>query len=1021
MILLHIGACEGTLLLWGEVPAEDRDIPEPDLPWAAPAKQLLSAAEVAGLRLQEKQDNPLHVWLPTRNGIPLPSSPMIADVPPDEAEPILKPWRIPAIPLPTEDAIHFLGTCSDREMIAPGILVTPDVHFMVKLLRFGGVVVAREQFIPGLSEQDGAYQAVWEPVITGSDAEILATLASAMPHVCRALTHDPEVEPGEASIAVVSRITESFVDYLVRLSWTDKPESRAKKAVKKSFASMHDQWIHALRTWNPVISGNDEDMEYLAGQINAWQQSISISTRTPFQLSFRLEEPPEDEDASAQWYVRYLLHAADDPSLVIEVADAWAPDKQTRSVFEKYRENIQEYLLISLGHVSGLHPLLEESLKQPRPGGASLNAEGAYIFLSEIAWLLQQSGYSVQLPAWWTSSGSRRLSVRASVSSSKMKTQGTLSLESVIDFQWQLAMGDETLSLEEIETLTRMKMPLVKVRGQWMQFDAGAIQEAIKFWKKTGEEDITAREVVHMSLGTAQTPDTLPLEGIEGTGWVGDLLDTLENGADIEEIPAPDEFEGTLRPYQSRGYSWLAFLQQWGFGACLADDMGLGKTPQTLALIQHSQKPHDVYPVLVVCPTSVIGNWQKEAAHFTPHLPVHVHHGAKRLRKPELFKEEALRQAVVITGFPLLHRDFEILNQIRWRAIILDEAQNIKNSGTKQSKAARALDADFRVALTGTPVENNVGELWSIMEFLNPGFLHTQAEFKRRFFVPIQVEKNPEAIQRLKQITGPFILRRLKTDKSIIDDLPEKQETNVFTKLTKEQGSLYRAVVKEIAEALESAESIQRKGLILATLMKLKQICNHPAQFLHDASAIAGRSGKLIRLTEMLEEVFEAGDRALIFTQFTEMGNMLQQNLQETFGREVLFLHGGVSKKRRDRMVERFQQEHNGPLFFLLSLKAAGTGLNLTRANHVFHYDRWWNPAVENQATDRAFRIGQTKHVQVYKFVCTGTVEEHINEMIEQKKEIADSVVATGEGWITEMSTRDLKKILQLQQGAVDA
>jgi SNF2 family DNA or RNA helicase len=351
--------------------------------------------------------------------------------------------------------------------------------------------------------------------------------------------------------------------------------------------------------------------------------------------------------------------------------------------------------------------------------------------------------------------------------------------------------------------------------------------------------------------------------------------------------------------------------------------------------------------------------------------------------------------------------------------VILDEAQNIKNPETKQAQAARALTADYRITLTGTPVENHVGDLWSIIEFLNPGFLGTQTDFKRTFFVPIQANRDPEAVGRLKRLTGPFILRRLKTDKTIIADLPEKLEMKVFCTLTKEQASLYAAVVQDALPTLEEAEGVQRRGIILAILSKLKQVCNHPAQFLGDNSALPGRSGKLARLTEMLEEIIVVGDRALVFSQFAEMGALLRRHLQETFGREVLFLHGGVPKPQRDRMVERFQAEGGGPQIFLLSLKAGGTGLNLTRANHVFHFDRWWNPAVENQATDRAFRIGQTKDVQVHKFLCVGTLEEKIDELIERKKEVAEQVVGTGEGWLTELSTAELKELFALRKEAV--
>ena len=445
--------------------------------------------------------------------------------------------------------------------------------------------------------------------------------------------------------------------------------------------------------------------------------------------------------------------------------------------------------------------------------------------------------------------------------------------------------------------------------------------------------------------------------------------------------------------------------------------MGLGKTVQTLALIERDWQDNEQRPTLLVCPTSVMGNWKKEAERFTPDLPVLIHHGVERKRGAGFLKE-AERQALVICSYALLHRDLENLSKVRWAGVILDEAQNIKNHQTKQAQAARSLQADLRIALTGTPVENHVGDLWSICEFLNPGFLGGPAEFRRRFQVPIQAQHDPEAAQRLKRLTGPFVLRRLKTDKSIINDLPDKLEMKVYCNLTKEQASLYAAVVAELEKDLKKVDGIKRKGVVLATLSKLKQVCNHPAQFLGDASAIAGRSGKLARLTEMLDEIAQAGDRALIFTQFAEMGAIIQKHLQETFGQEVPFLHGGVTPKQRDRLVARFQ-ETNGPRFFLLSLKAGGTGLNLTAANHVFHFDRWWNPAVENQATDRAFRIGQKRNVQVHKFLCVGTLEEKIDEMIERKQAVASQVVTAGEAWLTEMSNDQLRDLFALRQEAI--
>jgi SNF2 family DNA or RNA helicase len=522
-----------------------------------------------------------------------------------------------------------------------------------------------------------------------------------------------------------------------------------------------------------------------------------------------------------------------------------------------------------------------------------------------------------------------------------------------------------------------------------------------------------------MALGVADAPPGVQFEEARGEGWIGELLGKLVGHSHFEELPPPAGFQGILRPYQLRGFSWLGFLRQYGLGACLADDMGLGKTVQALAMLERDRAAGVDRPALLICPTSVVGNWRKEAARFAPDLPVLVHHGLARIRGQE-FAEQAARHGLVISSYALAHRDLDVLKEVAWSGIILDEAQNIKNPETRQSRAARSLTADYRIALTGTPVENNVGELWSIMDFLNPGFLGNRTEFNRRFLLPIQKRADSGALLQLRKLTAPFILRRLKTDSSVILDLPEKMEMKVFCNLTPEQASLYRNVVEEATRALEGAEGIRRKGVILAALTKLKQVCNHPAQLLGDQSPLPGRSGKLSRLTEMADELLSEGDRALIFSQFADMGERLQRHLSATFGEEVLFLHGGVPAAKRDRMVEHFQSGGKGsPRLFVLSLKAGGTGLNLTAANHVFHFDRWWNPAVENQATDRAFRIGQKRNVQIHKFVCVGTLEERIDEMIERKKAIADHLIGAGEAWLTELSTAEIKQLFALRQEAI--
>ena len=1047
MIVLHAGFSEDRLCLWGETPLDSGAQPPgrgrrsgkgagpPLLPYDAGADRLTQALEAAGLPAPagKVQFETVIAWLPTLGNQPLASSPLIGNPPDSPAPPALAPWKITVLPLPDPVELEFLCAGMGKDLLAPGVIVGKDLRFWMTAVRAAGALVARQQFLPGLRRLNGAYYARWQPVFSGPDVGLPSRLAQAMPQVCRALTRDAASPPTAPAAAVLSAFIDQMVDQLVRGMPAAAPEvakpRRGRPPKPKSatrFDSLHDQWLFALQSADGVMAGTSAELAQLAAQIDNWQRPIAVTTTTPFRLCFRLEEPDNDEadggetgPGSAPWQVRYLLQAVDDPSLLIPTADAWNAKGRTASVLQRGRFDAREYLLFSLGQSARLCPHIELSLKTSTPAGYQLDTHGAFDFLTEKAMLLEQAGFGVMLPAWWSRLGAKlRPAARVHVKAPKMQGGSGLNLDQIIRFDWQLALGDEALSLAELQELVKLKSPLVKVRGQWVQLNAEEIRTALDFWKKKAAGQTTVREIIRMSLGGAPTPAAMSFTGITAEGWIGELLAHLNGQAAFAELPPPEAFGGTLRPYQVRGYSWLCFLRQWGLGACLADDMGLGKTVQTLALIARDWQLNHQPPVLLVCPTSVVGNWQKEAARFTPQLPVMVHHGVTRARGKSLAKK-AQQHAMVISSYALLHRDFEILKDIPWSGVILDEAQNIKNPETKQAKAARALKAGYRLALTGTPVENNVGDLWSIMEFLNAGFLGTQGEFKRRFFIPIQANREVEAAQQLQRLTGPFILRRLKTDPKVITDLPEKNEMKVFCTLTKEQASLYAAVVEEAARALEGADGIQRKGVILGTLSKLKQVCNHPAQFLGDNSPIPGRSGKLARLTEMLAEILEVGDRALIFSQFAEMGKILRRHLQDTFGREVLFLHGGVPKKRRDEMVDRFQSGAAHLPIFLLSLKAGGTGLNLTGANHVFHFDRWWNPAVENQATDRAFRIGQTKNVQVHKFLCLGTLEEKIDEMIQRKQEVAENVVGTGEGWLTELSTAALKELMALRREAL--
>jgi SNF2 family DNA or RNA helicase len=642
-----------------------------------------------------------------------------------------------------------------------------------------------------------------------------------------------------------------------------------------------------------------------------------------------------------------------------------------------------------------------------------LDSPGAFRFLKETGPLLSGAGFGVLLPDWVRKARlGLKLTTRSQSPGGSSAAGSRFGLNDLVAFRYDLAVGDEALDPDELAELARLKIPLVRLRGQWVELDEAHLKAALRFLERNRAGTMTAADALAAGLrGTEE----VPLVGVDADGWLGDLLSGQADRR-LRPMAAPAGFTGTLRPYQERGLAWLSFLGDLGLGGILADDMGLGKTIQLLSLIAAGAR--DLGPTLLVCPMSLVGNWQREAARFTPDLRVHVHHGADRLGGETL--AAALADAdLVITSYGVATRDRGALGQLTWARVVCDEAQNIKNHATKQAQAVRGLPAATRIALTGTPVENRLSELWSIMEFTSPGLLGSAEKFRERYAVPIERNASPDAAAALKRLTQPFMLRRLKTDKTIISDLPDKQEMKVWCNLTPEQASLYQATVTDmLARIDEATDEISRRGLVLATMTKLKQVCNHPANLLADGSRLPGRSGKLARLEEICDEIVAAGDKALCFTQYAEFGRMLRPHLAARLGCPVLFLHGGTTKKQRDAMVESFASLDE-PALFLLSLKAGGTGLNLTAASHVIHVDRWWNPAVEDQATDRAFRIGQQRNVQVRKFVCVGTVEERIDAMIEEKKALADQIIGTGEGWLTELSVADLRSVLSLSADAV--
>jgi len=994
-------------------------------------KPLLAPLAAEALLAEKKL---VSLLLPTLKSGPQPSPQLQHDWDIVDSEaPTLTPWLVAGLWLPPVAAFDLLTALAGTENLPPHLVLGAETYYWHSVANLVLETLAQQKLLPVLAQADAQgkiFHARWLPVLDGSqDGPRLARLLEAMPPLCRAETDKPENAPSPRT--VLDTFLNTMTDALAR-QWG---ATAVPSAVKGSDgADTAYNWLASLFNANPRVSGSTAQLSHLNQGHKNWRRNLHVAGDKTFRVAFRLEAPAQQADSAAKknWNLHYLLQARDDPSLLVPAQQVWQTKGNVLTALNRRFEQPQEKLLAGLGYAARLFEPLRAGLKTSAPVALPLSTDDAFKFLRESAPLLEGSGFGVLVPPWWNKPGTR-LGVRLKMGTkkgAKVETStGAMSLENLISYKWELALGETTLTREEFDALVALKSPLVQIRGQWVQLDPEQIEAAIRFWEKQNlEAEVGLNEAVRMGLGTTETVEGLPVEKVEYEGWLADWMERFTGHEKLTPLPQPQSLQGQLRPYQQYGYSWLDFLRRWGMGACLADDMGLGKTIQTIAMLlrEKEQKGALPGPSLLICPTSVVFNWQKEVERFAPALTTHIHQGAARLRGDEL-KQQAQKTDLLLTSYAVARRDAETLKEIGWFGLILDEAQNIKNPEAKQSQAIRRLPAQFRMALTGTPVENRLSELWSIMHFLNPGYLGSRHNFRQSFALPIERYGDEEAIGRLKKMASPFILRRVKTDPRVIQDLPDKQEMKVYCNLTEEQATLYESVVQKVMERLAESSGIERKGLVLSMLMQLKQVCNHPAQFLHqvgDGHTLTldpdkPRSGKLTRLTEMLEEAVSVGDRVLIFTQFSEMGHLLKEHLNEALGVPSLFLYGDTPVKKREVMVKRFQEENNGPPIFILSLKAGGTGLNLTRANHVFHFDRWWNPAVENQATDRAFRIGQTRNVQVHKFICAGTLEEKIDDMIESKKALAQSIIGSGENWLTELSTDELRDLVALRREAV--
>jgi SNF2 family DNA or RNA helicase len=986
----------------------------------AELRDLLGQISTDGLLASVAQDATIRVWLP------------------DETQPgTLKEVELPALQFSPPEAVDLLVSLADPlpEMCGDSI------RYWATLARFVIDSLRREKFFPSLRRREGHREAVWRLYLPAAEElERLERFANSMPPSCRAIVGE-ETPP----IGLIESFITETADALIRRAVSNDPFfTRIHHLAAETGAGPEMRFLSALLAPGRAVPGEARDNEVLADQVQLWTSRLGgAAPASGWQLGFTLHEPQEQDplengieapSPDASWRVEFALVSLDD-SKPLEAALIWE-DASPLSPLGRQLPELRAVLLAELTRAAEVFPPLTRILGTAAPSSMELTTPEAQQFLRQWSIELRARSFSVDLPLW-ADETDRRLALvmalrpvlepGASSFSGSGASAGAarMGLDSLLEFDWRVSLGGVELTPDEFDQLVRRQSPLVRIRGRWVEVEADLAAAAQELMERQAAGKTTLGDAFRAAFATTRD-GRAPAVALSGTSWVKDLLDQLP-AMKAQELVQPQAFQGTLRPYQLRGLQWLWFLDRLGIGGCLADDMGLGKTIQLIALLLHERAPVDAtsapfaqgQPTLLFAPTSVVGNWVKELERFAPNLRVLLHHGPQRLRG-DAFLKSAQQNDVIITSYALAHRDRDELARVPWHRIALDEAQKIKNPSAASSVAIRSLSAPRRIAMTGTPIENHLSELWSIMDVLNPGLLGSARDFRERFAVPIEKLLDKDRAEHLRRMIRPFVLRRLKTDPDIAGDLPEKIEMKVYCNLTVEQAAMYERTTSEMLGQIDAATGIRRRGLILAVLTRLKQICDHPALVTDDDGEpqLDRRSGKCERLFDMLEEVIEEGESALVFTQYAQMGHLLQKMLAQRVRSTVHYLHGGTPQKQRDEMVQSFQ-ECKTPGVFLLSLRAGGLGLNLTAASHVFHFDRWWNPAVENQATDRAHRIGQTRQVQVHKFIAVGTVEERIDRLLTEKTQLAQTIVGGGDEWLTDLSTSELREYLRLSDEAV--
>ena len=816
-----------------------------------------------------------------------------------------------------------------------------------------------------------------------------------------------DVKDATAAGRYIRKLTDTFLRKLtdlpelellrdrIRISLTREDTEKLLQAVPFVLGAEYVEKNWLSKVFKGFTTAFAAEIRDYPGSVALYLEEKNQNLHVPERIFFHLVENRGDEQFPFAFLATYASYGN---GRKVE----HYPLRYALTEYEKDRKKLLE-LLSCLNRAAEVSELISDFMvKGELFHPLRLTAEEAFSFLKDTK-AIEETGILCRIPNWWRKNTASPV-ISMKIGADKPGKVGADALLSVVP---ELSVDGETLTREDIEELLKKTDGLAMLKGRWVEVNHEKLGELLRQMENCGT--VTLLDALRMQAGISETDSSL---GVTNGEWLGELLYKLRNPKTVKSEKLPADFLGSLRPYQKNGFTWLSYMDDLGLGACLADDMGLGKTIQVLAYLDllRSREP-DAHCLLIV-PASLLGNWYKEAGKFAPEMPVEIFHDrtAKEISADLAKRKEKDLPFLAVTTYGMASR-IEEFQKRNFRCLILDEAQAIKNPGTKQTRTIKKIRSSMRIAMTGTPIENDLTNLWSLFDFLNTGLMGTATEF-HDFCGRLEAE--PENYEKLRMMVTPFMLRRLKTDKSVIKDLPEKVEMVDYAPLSRKQTVLYRKVVADLAESLESADGMKRRGIVLSSIMKLKQICNHPSQYLGQISYEEADSGKFELLREICEVIRDKRERVLVFTQFKEIIPYLQEYLTEIFGKKGYVLHGGTPVKERGEIVEKFQGDAYVP-YLILSVKAGGTGLNLTRASHVIHFDRWWNPAVENQATDRAFRIGQKNNVLVHKIVCRNTIEERIDDIINSKKALAENVIGSGgENWITELSNEQLLNLLRL-------